>query len=56
MHEANSRVLDLHELQDEIAQMQKTSDRIGAEVEALNIEIEAPPRIKTIDEAAASRP
>jgi hypothetical protein len=56
MHEATSRVLDLHEHQDEIAQMQKTADRIGAEVEALNVEIEAPPRIRLIDEAAASRP
>jgi polysaccharide biosynthesis transport protein len=46
--------LDLRGNQDEIAQMQATSDRIASEVEALNVEIQAPPRIRPIDDASAS--
>ena len=43
--------LDLQAIQDEVAQMQDVADKAGAEVEALNVELEAPPRIRLIEEA-----
>jgi succinoglycan biosynthesis transport protein ExoP len=49
------RTLDLRGNQDEIAQMQATEDKIAAEVEALNVEIQAPPRIRPIDNADLPR-
>jgi capsular exopolysaccharide synthesis family protein len=51
-HAVTVNTLDLQENQNDIAQMQRTADRIGAEVEALNVEIQAPPRIKSIDDAS----
>jgi capsular exopolysaccharide synthesis family protein len=47
--------LDLRGNQEEIAQMQATEDRIAAEVEAVNVEIQAPPRIRPIDDADVPR-
>ena len=47
--------LDLREYQDEIAQMQATEDKIAAEVEALNVELEAPARIRHWGDADISR-
>ncbi len=49
------KTLDLQGNQEEIAQMQVIADKIGAEVEALNIELQAAPRIRTIDDATAPR-
>jgi hypothetical protein len=48
--------LDLEQHKDEIAQMEETARKIGAEVEALNIEIQAPPRIRLIDDAVPAGP
>jgi hypothetical protein len=56
MHSTTIHVLDLKGQQDEIAQMEEILRKITAEVEALNVEIDAPPRIRPIDEAAPSRP
>jgi succinoglycan biosynthesis transport protein ExoP len=47
--------LNLQGNQDEIAQMQATTDKISAEVEALNVELDAPPRIRPIDVADVPR-
>jgi capsular exopolysaccharide synthesis family protein len=47
----NESSMDLQVLQDDIARMASTTDRIGSEVEALNVELEAPPRIKPIEDA-----
>ncbi|MGO9462947.1 MAG: polysaccharide biosynthesis tyrosine autokinase [Isosphaeraceae bacterium] len=43
--------LDLQSIQDDVAQMQQSALRVGAEVEALNVELGAPPRIRTIEDA-----
>jgi capsular exopolysaccharide synthesis family protein len=55
MHTQTVNTLDLHGNQEEIAQMQAVADKIGSEVEQLNIEIKAPPRIKLIDDASVPR-
>jgi capsular exopolysaccharide synthesis family protein len=47
--------LDLQELQDDLAQMQASALKVGAEVEALNVELGAPPRIRTIEKALPPR-
>lgn len=43
---------DLSEDQKEVALMEAAADRVGQEVEALNVELEAPPRIRAIDDAS----
>jgi len=47
--------LDLQAIQDEVAQMQESAVRIATEVEALNVELRAPPRIRTIEDAVVPR-
>jgi hypothetical protein len=54
MHGAARRELALKGNEEEIAQMEEVMRKIGAEVEALNIEIMAPSRIKLVDEAVAT--
>jgi capsular exopolysaccharide synthesis family protein len=49
------KTLDMLKLQDEIAQMQGAETKVANEVEALNVELEAPPRVKLIEEAAVPR-
>jgi polysaccharide biosynthesis transport protein len=48
----NVKTLDLQELQDTVAQMRNAADKVGAEVEALNVELDAPARIRLIEDAA----
>jgi hypothetical protein len=43
-------------LQDEIAQMERAASKVADEVEALNIELQAPPRIRLIEGAAPTSP
>jgi hypothetical protein len=43
--------LVLMELNDEIAQLENAARKVGAEVETLNIELGAPPRVRIIDNA-----
>jgi chromosome segregation ATPase len=43
--------LDLKELNDEIAQFEEAARKVGAEVESLNIELAAPPRVQIIEHA-----
>lgn len=50
--EAAVQELDLEGNKLEIAQIEDTARKIVAEVEALTVELEAPPRIRVIDEAA----
>jgi capsular exopolysaccharide synthesis family protein len=45
--------LDLQSLKDDVAQMQASALKVGAEVEALDVELGAPPRIRTIEDAVA---
>jgi polysaccharide biosynthesis transport protein len=47
--------LDLRELQEEVAQMESAALKVGAEVESLNVELDAPPRIRTIEDAEVPR-
>ena len=47
--------LDLRELQEEVAQMESAALRVGAEVESLNVELDAPPRIRPIEDAIVPR-
>jgi polysaccharide biosynthesis transport protein len=47
--------LDLKSLNDEIAQMEEAARKVGAEVESLNIELAAPPRVRIIDNAEARK-
>jgi capsular exopolysaccharide synthesis family protein len=50
-----TKTLDLQSQQDEIAQFQQSAATIGSEVEALNVELGAPPRIRTIEDAVVPR-
>jgi len=50
-----SSTLDLQALQDEVAQMQDAWGKVGQEVEALTVELGAPPRIRTIEDASVPR-
>ncbi len=54
-NEANRRELELRDVKEDIAQMQEAYRKISAEVEALSIELDAPPRIRLIDEASAPK-
>ncbi|MFI5457360.1 MAG: polysaccharide biosynthesis tyrosine autokinase [Isosphaerales bacterium] len=47
------KTLDLQSQQDDVAQMQASALKVGAEVEALTVELMAPPRIRTIEDAVA---
>src|SRR5271157_737254 len=47
----NVKTLDLSSLQEEVAQLKGTEGQIANEVEALNVELQAPPRVRTIEDA-----
>jgi succinoglycan biosynthesis transport protein ExoP len=49
----NRTTLDLEASQDEIAQAELAAKRIGSEIEALNVELQAPPRIRLMEAAEA---
>jgi polysaccharide biosynthesis transport protein len=51
----NRRTLDLEASQDEIAQADGAAKRIGNEVEALSVELQAPPRIRLLEKAEPPR-
>ena len=55
MHAAAVQELDLKGLKDDIERMEDIARKISAEVEALNVELVAPPRIRLIDGAAPPR-
>ncbi len=46
-----NKTLDLQSQKDEIAQLQQSTAKVATEVEALNVELGAPPRIRTIEDA-----
>jgi polysaccharide biosynthesis transport protein len=48
---ANLNTLDLQTEQDQIGLADATAKKIGSEVEAMDVELQAPPRIKLIDRA-----
>jgi hypothetical protein len=48
---AASRVLEQEELKEEIAELDATGRQVAAEVEALSLEVEASPRVRTINDA-----
>jgi capsular exopolysaccharide synthesis family protein len=47
-----NNTLELQSNQEEVAQMEDAANRVAQEVEALSVEIEAPPRIREIDRAS----
>jgi chromosome segregation ATPase len=47
--------LDRKEITDEITQLEHTAVKIGAEIEALSVELTSPPRVRVIEEAVATR-
>jgi capsular exopolysaccharide synthesis family protein len=47
--------LDLQAIQDDVSQMEGALNKVASEVEALNIELSAPPRIRVIDDATVPR-
>jgi polysaccharide biosynthesis transport protein len=49
--ELTTNTLDIRKQQDELAQMDMVSTSVAREVEALSLELEAPARIRAIDEA-----
>ncbi|MFI5455697.1 MAG: hypothetical protein ACHRXM_09625 [Isosphaerales bacterium] len=55
MREVTDQQLDLEALKDDVTLMQESARKVGAEVEALTIELQAPPRIRVLDEAIPPR-
>jgi uncharacterized protein involved in exopolysaccharide biosynthesis len=53
--QVTSRKLDLSEMREEITMLEESQHKIGAEVEKLAVELGAPPRIRTIQDAAPSK-
>jgi len=51
----NENTLDLQTEQDEISMLAETAKRVGAEVEAMDVEIKAPERIRIVDASRAPR-
>ncbi len=49
------QTLDLQDKQDEIAKLQEAASKIGSEVEALRVELKAPPRIRVLEDAVVPR-
>ncbi len=47
----NTKTLDLTALSEEVSQLLSTSSQVSTEVEALNVELQAPPRVRTIEDA-----
>ena len=56
MHGRTVQTLDLTANEREIALMEDAAQKVAAEVEAWNVELEAPPRIRLIEEAAPHGP
>jgi hypothetical protein len=50
-----SNTLDLTSFQDEISELRDAARKVGAEIEKLNIELEAPPRIRKVEDAVSTR-
>jgi succinoglycan biosynthesis transport protein ExoP len=48
--------MDLEMIKDEIAQSEEAARKVGSEMEALSVELEAPPRIRLVQPASVSRP
>jgi capsular exopolysaccharide synthesis family protein len=48
----NHRTLDLQAYQEEIAQAEEVAKKVGAEVAALDVELQAPPRVSLLEGAA----
>jgi chromosome segregation ATPase len=51
-----TQTVEQREIEDEIAQLEDTAHKIGAELEALNIELSAPHRVRLLDQAEPSQP
>ena len=48
--------VDLKAINDDIAESEDTSRKLGAKLEALAVELEAPPRVRLIEDAVSSKP
>jgi polysaccharide biosynthesis transport protein len=47
--------MDLKAIQDDVAQMEQAAAKVATEVESLNVELEAPPRIRIVEDAVPPR-
>jgi polysaccharide biosynthesis transport protein len=47
----NVKTLDLSALHEEVTQLQGTASQVSTEVEAITVELQAPPRVRTIEDA-----
>ncbi len=56
MHGAADRGLDEAALKEDIAHLEDSARKVAAEVEALNVELAVPPRIRIIEDAVPPRP
>src|SRR5262249_31104806 len=53
--EMTENTLELQGTQDDVARLEQTATNIGAEVEKLDVEVEAPSRIRSIEDATPPR-
>jgi hypothetical protein len=53
---SNRARLDLNAIRQEIAAGEAVAGRIGAEIEVLNVELQAPPRVRLLERAEVPRP
>jgi capsular exopolysaccharide synthesis family protein len=56
MRSFNVKSMDFHWIEDEIALAAEAAKTVGTEVEAMNVELQAPPRIRLIERAEVPRP
>lgn len=56
MQTFNVTTLDLESTQDEVLQAERAAEQVGGQVEALRVELEAPPRIHLIEKAEMPAP
>ncbi len=52
----NENSIDLESIKAEIEKMNEAADRVGAEVEALSVELNAPSRVQKLEDAGEPRP
>jgi hypothetical protein len=52
---ADGLAADAKQFEEDIAQMEEVARKVAREVEVLNLELEAPPRIRPVDDAVAPR-
>lgn len=54
-HSLTVNTLDLQSIKDDVTQLEAAATKVASEVEALSVEVSAPPRIRPIDDAVVPR-